>query len=46
MSLELTHMGAPRFEALESVNQPSEGHFWAGVAAGAAVGLILLACSS
>jgi hypothetical protein len=39
-------MGTPQFEVLESVNQPGEGAFWAGVGSGVAVGLILLACSS
>lgn len=46
MSLELTHMGPADFEELESVNQPSERAFWAGVAGGAAVGLVILACVS
>lgn len=46
MSLELTRMGTPQLEVLESVNTPGEGAFWAGVGAGVAVGLLLLACSS
>ena len=46
MSLELTHMGATQFEVLESVNQPSEAAWWAGLGAGVATGLIILACTS
>lgn len=46
MSLDLTHMGTPEFEVLESVNQPSEAAWWAGVGAGVATGLLILACTS
>lgn len=46
MSLELMHVGPADFEELESVNQPSERAFWIGVGAGAAAGLVILACVS
>lgn len=46
MSLELTRMGTPKFEELESVNQPSEAAWWAGLGAGVATGLVILALTS